>query len=72
MAAANRAIDLTIYHARQPQTTPLFGLVQSHYADLREAWEERCEPRCGFWQRASENAVGVRIERRPQHRLDMR
>ena len=58
MAAANHAPNCALYQPRVPQATPLYRLVTSHYADVRDAWEERFEARYGFWRTATDKAVG--------------
>lgn len=32
-----------LHRPRVPQATPLYRLVQAHYADVRDSWEERYE-----------------------------
>ena len=52
----------TLYQPRQPQATPLYRLVTTHYADVRDGWEERFESRYGFWRTAAERAVGAYLD----------
>ena len=48
MAVATHAPNRVLYQPRVPQATPLYRLVASHYADVRDAREERFEARYGF------------------------
>jgi hypothetical protein len=52
----------TLYQPRQPQATQLYRLVESHYADVRDAWEERFEGRYGFWRAVTDRAVGAHLD----------
>lgn len=38
------------YRARNPRATPLYGLFETHFDEVRGQWEERFERRCGFWR----------------------
>ncbi len=40
----------------------MYRLVQAHYADVRDGWEERFESRYGFWRAATEKAVGAYLD----------
>jgi hypothetical protein len=40
----------------------LYRLVQAHYADVREVWEERFEPSYGFWRAVTDTAVGAYLD----------
>ena len=40
----------TRYRARNPRETPLYGLCEAHFDEVRGQWEERFERRCGFWR----------------------
>ena len=62
MAVADRAGQCGLYQPRVPQATPLYRLVASHYADVRDAWEERFEAHYGFWRGAAEKAVGAYLD----------
>ena len=62
MAVANRAAHCALYQPRQPQATPLYRLVQAHYADVRDAWEERYEATYGFWRAFVDRSVGAYLD----------
>ena len=55
-------VDCVLYRPRVPQTTPLYRLVQAHYADVRDSWEERYEGRYGFWRAFTDTAVGAYLD----------
>jgi hypothetical protein len=55
-------LDCSLYHPRQPQATPLYRLVQAHYATVRDSWEERFEGRYGFWRGFTDKAVGAYLD----------
>ncbi len=56
------ASDCALYRPRVPQAMPLNRLVQAHYADVRDAWEERYERQYGFWRAFTDTAVGACLE----------
>ena len=56
------APECAIYRPRRPETTPLYRLVQAHYADVREVWEERFEASYGFWRAVTDTAVGAYLD----------
>jgi len=56
------APDCTPYRPRCPQTTPLYRLVEAHYADVRDRWEECFEVRYGFWRTFTDKAVGAYLD----------
>ncbi len=41
---------LAVYRPRNPHTSPLFRLLESLYDTVRGVWEDRFEPRYGFWR----------------------
>lgn len=45
------------YRARNPRATPLYRLVETHFDEVRELWEERYERRYGFWRRFFDEQV---------------
>ena len=56
------APDCTLYRPRRPQATPLYRLVEAHYGDVRDAWEERYEGHYGFWRSFTDKAVGAYLD----------
>jgi hypothetical protein len=56
------ATDCTPYRPRHPQATPLYRLVEAHYTDVRDTWEEQYEGRYGFWRGFTDTAVGAYLE----------
>jgi len=56
------ATECAIYRPRRPETTPLYRLVQEHYADVHDEWEERFEGRYGFWRGSTAKAVGAYLD----------
>jgi hypothetical protein len=41
---------VAIYQQRNPQSTPLYFLVESLYDKVKAVWEQRFERACGFWR----------------------
>jgi hypothetical protein len=41
---------VAIYQQRNPQSTPLYFLVESLYEKVKAMWEEKFERSCGFWR----------------------
>ena len=54
--------DCTLFRPRRPQATPLYRLVEAHYGDVRDAWEERYEGHYGFWRSFTDKAVGAYLD----------
>jgi hypothetical protein len=54
--------DCTPYRPRCAQATPLYRLVEAHYADVRDGWEECFEVRYGFWRSFTDKAVGAYLD----------
>lgn len=50
------------YSPRRPQATSLYQLVEAHYADVRDGWEEGFEGRYGFWRGFTDRAVGAYLD----------
>jgi hypothetical protein len=46
----------------QLQATPLCHLVHTHYAHVRDGWEERCESRYGFLRGFADMAIGAYLD----------
>lgn len=40
-----------VYHPRQPETSPLWRLVNNHYEGFEKCYEERFEGKYGFFRR---------------------
>jgi hypothetical protein len=51
------APECTLYRPRQSHATPLYRLVETHYADVRDTWEEQYEGQHGFWRSFTDTAV---------------
>jgi hypothetical protein len=54
--------DCTLYRPRHPEATPLYRLVQAHYADVHDEWEECFEWRYGYWRGSTEKEVGAYLD----------
>jgi hypothetical protein len=39
-----------VYRPRNPRSTPLYRLVETHYDEVKGQWEERFEGRYGYWR----------------------
>lgn len=46
-----------VYRPRNPQSTPLYRLLEERYEAVKGAWEERFESRFGFWRGFVDGAV---------------
>lgn len=40
----------SVYRPRNPRSTPLYRLVETHYDEVKGQWEERYEGRYGYWR----------------------
>ena len=47
-----------LYQPHVPQATPLYRLVEAHYGEVRDEWEEQYEGRYGSWRPFMDKAVG--------------
>jgi hypothetical protein len=56
-AGAVAASPCAFYRPRVPQATPLCRLVEAHYGDVRDTWEDRSEGYYGFWRGVTDKAV---------------
>ena len=45
------------YRPRQPRSTPLFRLLDSHYEEFRNVYDERFSKRYGFWRPVTDEVV---------------
>jgi hypothetical protein len=54
--------DCALYRPRLPEATPLYRLVQTHYTQVRDTWEERYEGHYGFWRSATDKAIGALLD----------
>ena len=46
-----------VYRPRQPQATPLYGLLEARFESVKGEWEERFESRYGFWRGCVDGVV---------------
>ncbi len=46
------------YTPRQPKSTPLFRLLDTHYEEFRDVYDERFAKRYGFWRPVTDEVVG--------------
>jgi len=53
-AAADNA---AFYHPRNPRASPLFRLLEEHYAEFERVYPERYQQRYGFWRPVIRKAV---------------
>jgi len=53
-AAADNAAS---YHPRNPRASPLFRLLEEHYAEFERVYPERYQQRYGFWRPVIRKAV---------------
>jgi hypothetical protein len=47
---APKLFDAGIYQPRNPQASSYFHCVQDHFEQLQILWQDRYEPRYGFWR----------------------
>ncbi|MFQ5973878.1 MAG: transposase [Alphaproteobacteria bacterium] len=50
------------YRARNPRATPLYQLLDAHYETVKLHWEERFEPRSGYWRGLTDGAVAKYLD----------
>jgi len=46
--AADKKLDL--YKPRQPSKSSYYKLIEAHHEELKSVWEERYQPKYGFWR----------------------
>ena len=56
------ASPCAFYRPHVSQATPLYRLVEAHYADVHDEWEERFESLYGFWRGFADRAVGAYLD----------
>ena len=54
--------NCALYRPRSPPATPLCRLLQAHYPEVRDAWEDRFEGRYGVWPAFTDKAVGAYLD----------
>ena len=47
-----------VYHPRKPKDSPLWCLIDGHFADFEQDYEERFTGRYGFYRRVIPDVVG--------------
>ena len=50
------------YRPRQPKSTPLFRLLDTHYEEFRDVYDERFAKRYGFWRSVTDEVVGKYLQ----------
>jgi len=50
------------YRLRNPRATSLYPLLETHFETLKRIWEERFEPRYGFWRVYWDTAVASYLD----------
>jgi hypothetical protein len=51
-----------LYRPRQARGSPLYGLLESHYEEVKGQWDEGFASRCGSWRGACEDAAYASLD----------